>query len=197
MVIGVPARQLRVPLVLASASPRRLALLGSAGITPAVAPTDVDERARPGELPAALASRLAGAKADAAAPRHAGACVLAADTVVAIGADCLGKAATPAEARAMLERLAGRTHEVITAFALRLGAARRDRSVTTRVTFRALAAGDLDWYVTSGDWGGKAGAYAIQGGAAGFAEAIAGSYTSVVGLPLAEVLADLEALDVL
>ncbi len=197
MVVGVPARKLRVPLVLASASPRRLDLLASAGITPEVAPADVDESAQPGELPGPLARRLAAAKADAAHARHPDACVLAADTVVALGPEALGKAATPDEARAMLARLAGRPHEVITAFSLRLGAEARDRVVSTRVTFRALAERDLDWYVASGDWKGKAGAYAIQGGAAGFAEAVLGSYTGVVGLPLAEVVAELEALDVL
>jgi septum formation protein len=194
MGIGSQAAKLRIALVLASASPRRRELLASAGIEPRVAPAEIDETPRAEEPPARLAARLAAEKALAVGRQHPEALALAADTVVTIDGEAFGKAGSRAEARAMLERLSGRTHEVITAFALVGPGARRERTVTTRVTFRRLHPRDLEAYLDCGEWEGKAGAYAIQGRAAGFASAVEGSYTSVVGLPLAEVLEELEAL---
>jgi septum formation protein len=174
-------------LILASASPRRRELLARAGVPFTVVAGDVDERRRPGEAPRAYAERLAEDKARAiAAP---GDFVLAADTIVVLGDDVLEKAADGDEARAMLARLSGRAHVVITAcFLLSPGGAAARVTVETEVVFRPLGAADLDGYVASGEWRGKAGAYAAQGIAAAFIPAIRGSYTNVVGLPLVEVL---------
>ena len=180
-------------LVLASASPRRLELLRRIGVSVEVVPADVDEAVLPGESPEACVLRLAGAKARAVQARVGPArWVLAADTVVALEADILGKPGSPAEARAMLERLLGRTHRVLTGFALvGPGAPAIERAVTTEVDLRAAGAGEVDGYVASDEWRGKAGGYAAQGIAAAFITAVRGSFSNVVGLPLAEVVVEL------
>jgi septum formation protein len=179
------------PLVLASASPRRVELLRQMGIEPAaIDPAAVVEASRPRELPAALARRLAQAKAAAVAARHGGAFVLAADTVVALGRRILPKAETEAEARHCLGLLSGRRHRVLTAVCLIAPDGRQaERLVTTTVRFKRLEAAEIDAYVASGEWRGKAGGYAIQGRAAAFVPWIGGSHSNVVGLPLFETLA--------
>lgn len=183
-----------VALVLASASPRRRELLARVGIDVEIAPADVDESSPPGEPAAGCALRLAAAKARVVAARMPGRWVLAADTVVEIDGDLLAKPADEAEAAAMLRRLSGRTHRVVTGFALSGpgGAPPVLRAVTTEVDLRTVAERDVAGYVASREWEGKAGGYAVQGIAAAFVVAIRGSITNVVGLPLAEVLVELE-----
>lgn len=176
-------------LVLASASPRRLALLRQIGLVPdAVAPAEIDETPKPRERPLDLARRLAEAKAAAAsAGAEADAFVLAADTVVACGRRILPKANEPAEARACLSLLSGRRHRVLTGVHVAAPGGRRStRLVTSTVTFKRLSADEIDWYLASDEWRGKAGGYAIQGRAAVFVRALQGSYSNVVGLPLSE-----------
>jgi septum formation protein len=176
----------RLPLVLASASPRRLDLLRQIGVVPAqVRPTDIDESTLPDELPRAHAVRLAAAKAAAAATRDPGAMILAADTVVALGRRILPKAEDRDTARRCLDLLSGRRHRVLGAICLCVpGRAPIERLSTTVVRFKRLDAVERDAYLDSGDWAGKAGGYAIQGGAAAFVAAISGSYSNVVGLDL-------------
>ncbi len=180
---GMPAR-----LVLASASPRRLALLGQIGIVPdAVAAADLDETPEPRELPRAHAMRLAQAKATAVAPDHPDSFILAADTVVAAGRRILPKALDRDTARACLDLLSGRRHRVFSAIVLiRPDGGRRRRVVLTRVTMKRLGEQELAAYLHSGEWHGKAGGYAIQGRAAAFVRHLSGSYSNVVGLPLYE-----------
>ena len=174
------------PLVLASASPRRRELLAQIGLVPAeIDPPSIDETPGRGELPAGLAKRLARAKAAAAAVRHPGMTVLAADTVVACGRRILPKAETEAEARACLALLSGRRHRVYGGVCVIASDGRAAvRLVITAVVFRRLTDIDIGRYVASGEWHGKAGGYAIQGRAAAFVRAINGSYTNVVGLDL-------------
>jgi septum formation protein len=180
------------PLILASSSPRRRDLLTSVGITIEVIPVAVDEAPNAGEEPTEYARRVAADKADAVASAQQGRWVLAADTVVAIGGDILGKPADAEDAARMLERLSGRAHRVITAFCVRgPGGFRRDRDVTTEVVFRALSATEIADYVAAGEWDGKAGAYAVQGMAGAMVTEIRGSITNVIGLPLAEVVGEL------
>lgn len=178
-------------LVLASASPRRRDLLAQIGIEPAtIDPPDVDETPRHGELPAAYAGRMAGEKARRVAARHPAAFVLAADTVVALGRRILPKAADFATAERCLRLLSGRNHRVIGGVALVDPAGKlRTRVVQTTVRFKHLAEPELNSYLESREWEGKAGGYAIQGRAAAFADRIVGSYSNVVGLPLFEVSA--------
>jgi septum formation protein len=178
------------PIVLASASPRRRELLERVGIVLDVRPADVDETQHAGEAPLDYVRRVAAAKADTLAARAPGAWVLAADTIVELDGDVLGKAADAAEARAMLARLRGRTHRVSTAFALR-GPKGVNGLVTSEVTMGAFDDVALDDYVACGEWRGKAGAYAVQGIGAALVTEVRGSITNVVGLPLAEVLAAL------
>jgi septum formation protein len=175
-------------LVLASASPRRLGLLRQIGLEPAaIDPADIDETPLTTELPPALARRLAVSKARTAAARHDGAFVLAADTVVACGRRVLPKAETPDQAADCLKLLSGRRHRVLTGIALAApDGSLRERVVETAVAFKRLTARDIDWYLDSGEWYGKAGGYAIQGRAALFVRRINGSYSNVVGLPLFE-----------
>ena len=176
------------PLILASASPRRLELLQQIGIVPdRVDPADIDETPARGELPANHVTRLAAAKAAAVAPRHPGAFVLAADTVVACGRRILPKAEDAATARACLEMLSGRRHRVYGGIALIVpGGGIAARRVESQVRFKRLAAAEIDAYLASGEWHGKAGGYAIQGRAAALIAWIAGSYSNIVGLPLFE-----------
>ncbi|MBN8983562.1 MAG: Maf-like protein [Rhizobiales bacterium] len=186
----------RSKLVLASGSPRRLALLNQAGIEPdALRPADVDETPKRGELPRACANRLARAKADAALAalklddNLRGAFILAADTVVAVGRRILPKAELADEAAQCLRLLSGRNHRVYTAICLVTpNEAFRQRLVETRVRFKRLTEDDLRGYIASDEWRGKAGGYAIQGVAGSFTVKMVGSYTNVVGLPLYETV---------
>jgi septum formation protein len=175
-------------LVLASASPRRLDLLRQIGIVPdQVDPADLDETPLKGELPAAHVVRLAAAKARTVAPRHPGAFILAADTVVACGRRILPKAEDAATARACLTLLSGRRHRVYGGVALITpSGAMAIRRVISRVAFKRLSAPELEAYLASGEWQGKAGGYAIQGRAAALIPWMLGSYSNVVGLPLYE-----------
>jgi septum formation protein len=183
-------------LILASASPRRRELLERVGFALDVRPADIDESERPGEDPAAYVARIARDKVDAV-PRPPGAWVLAADTTVTIDGAILAKAATPEEAAAMLRRLSGRVHHVLTGFSI-VGPGesprRRDAVVTSEVAMIDLDEATLADYVASGDWRGKAGAYALQGIAAALVREVRGSVTNVIGLPLAEVIAALREL---
>jgi septum formation protein len=187
-------------LYLASASPRRLELLRSIGFDPLVRPVGVDERANPGESPTDLVTRLAEAKARAAhrglEPSARAGLVLGADTTVVFDGACLGKPARAEEAEAMLRRLRGRTHEVITGVCLlRTGdGAAVVGSETTRVRFREYDDATILAYVASGEPLDKAGAYGIQGGGARLAAAIEGSWSNVVGLPLERLPGWLERL---
>ena len=180
-------------LILASASPRRLDLLAQIGVVPdAVIPAEIDETPGPRELPVRYACRMAAEKAAAVA--EAGALTLAADTVVAAGRRILPKAGSEAEARATLELLSGRRHRVLSAVTLiDAGGTARHRLSTSIVTFKRLSDEELAAYVASGEWRGKAGAYAIQGRAEALVRHVAGSHSGVVGLPLFETRALLRA----
>ena len=180
------------PLILASSSPRRLALLRQVGVVPErIAVPEIDETPRARELPRAYVLRIAEAKARdiAARPDAAGAYVLAADTVVACGRRILGKADDAASAERYLRLLSGRRHRVYTAVAVAAPGARRAlRVVMTMVRFKRLTEPDIAAYLACGEWQGKAGGYAIQGRAEAFVPAINGSWSNVVGLPLATTL---------
>jgi len=175
-------------LVLASASPRRLDLLRQIGLEPdRVDPADIDEIPRPGELPPAHAIRLAEEKARAVMPRHPGAYILAADTVVACGRRILPKPLDAASARACLKMLSGRRHRVYGGIALASPDERLTlRRVDSHVAFKRLSDAEIAAYLCSGEWRGKAGGYAIQGRAAALIRWVSGSYSNVVGLPLFE-----------
>ena len=175
-----------MPLILASASPRRLALLAQIGIAPdAVVSTDIDETPLKGEQPRPHAQRLARAKAEAA--HREGAFILAADTVVALGRRILPKAESEQQARACLGLLSGRRHTVLTAVVLHGPDGRRaERVVETAVAFARLTAPQVEAYLQGGEWQGKAGGYAIQGSAAAHIRFLSGSHSAVVGLPLFE-----------
>ena len=190
----------RPRLVLASVSPRRTALLAQGGIKPDfLRPTHVDETPAKGEIPRRLAARLARAKADAAyraAQRDteiAGAYILAADTVVALGRRVLIKPELMEEAAASLRLLSGRAHRVFSAICLVTPKGSvRSRLVETRVRFKKLSEDEINAYLAAGQWRGKAGGYAIQGLAGSFVIKLVGSYTGVVGLPLYETVRLLE-----
>jgi septum formation protein len=178
------------PLVLASASPRRLDLLRQVGLEPAeIDPADLDETPAARELPRAYALRMAKSKLAVVVPRHPGAVVLAADSVVVCSRRILPKAETEAEARLCLGRLSGRRHRVLGAVAVGFpDGTVRTRLVETVVRFKRLEAAEIDDYLQSGEWRGKAGGYAIQGRAARFVDFLSGSYSNVVGLPLFETV---------
>jgi len=178
----------RPPLVLASASPRRLDLLARLGIVPdRVDPAEIDETPRKAELPRPLAGRLSRAKAAAVAARAPGALVLAADTVVGVGRRVLGKPADAEEARRFLEMLSGRRHRVTTGVALVApDGAVRTRLVETTLAFQRLTDAQMADYVESGEWRGKAGGYSIGERAEVFVRFLSGSHSNVVGLPLFE-----------
>ena len=175
-------------LVLASASPRRLDLLARIGIVPdAVIPADADERVPKGELPRVHALRLAREKAEAIALREPDALVLAADTVVAVGRRILPKVEDEATLRACMKLLSGRRHKVLTGVALAIsGQPTRSRLVETIIAMKRLSPEEIDYYAGHGEWHGKAGGYALQGYGEVYVRHIAGSYSNVVGLPLAE-----------
>jgi len=183
-------------LVLASASPRRVELLGRVGIKPdLVAPADIDETPLRDERPRALALRLAEGKAAAVVAAHPGAFILAADTVVGVGRRILPKTETEAEERECLRLLSGRSHDVFTGVAVVGPDGRKaSRVVACRVTFKRLSHAEVEGYVAYGDWRGKAGGYAVQTQAASFVAHVSGSYTTIVGLPLYETVALLEGL---
>ena len=190
----------RPKLVLASASPRRLALLQQAGIEPdALRPVTIDETPKKGEVPRSLVRRLAREKAMAAydiVSREedlAGALILAADTAVAVGRRVIAKAEMLDEAAAGLQLLSGRSHRVFTAVCLVLPDGQlRGGVVETRVRFKRLGRDEIDSYLASGEWRDKAGGYAIQGIAGAFVRKLVGSYSNVVGLPLTEVVSLLQ-----
>jgi septum formation protein len=175
-------------LILASASPRRRELLARVGVEAIVRPSDIDESQRDGESPLAYVRRVAAEKA-AACARGADDFVLAADTIVEIDGLVLGKAADEAEAGAMLRRLVGRTHRVTTAVCVLGPLGPRELVVTSEVDLVAAGEDDVAGYVATGEWRGKAGAYAVQGIAAAMVASVRGSITNVIGLPLAEVVA--------
>lgn len=179
----------RVEVILASQSPRRRELLALVGITHAVRPADIDESVLPAEAPVPHCERLARAKAHVLADRHPSAVVIAADTIVVLDGDILGKPRDAADAAAMLTRLAGRTHTVHTAMAV----ARDGRTVSAvesvEVTFRPLTAAEIATYVATGEPMDKAGAYGIQGYGATIVERIHGDYFSVMGLGLRRLVA--------
>ena len=183
-------------LVLASASPRRLELLAQIGLVPdLIDPAEIDETPLPGETARLLALRLARAKAAAVAQRSPNAFVLAADTVVAVGRRLLGKPEDATDAARMLALLSGRAHRVLTAVAVAApGGKTAARLSETRVRFKRLTRAEIDAYLASGEWAGKAGGYGVQGRAGGFVIAINGAYTGVVGLPLYETRALLTGL---
>ena len=183
-------------LVLASASPRRLSILGQVGIEPnALRPTSIDETPRKTEPPRAYVARVAKEKARAAQklideePDLAGSFILSADTIVSVGRRILTKPELVEEAARMLQLLSGRSHRVYTAVCL-ITPDRKvvQRIVETRVRFKHLSSEEIDCYLVSNEWRGKAGGYAIQGMAGAFVERLIGSYTNVVGLPLTEVI---------
>ena len=180
-------------LILGSASPRRLDLLAQIGITPdEIRPADIDETPRRDEDARTYVRRMAAEKAEAV-PAEADDIVLAADTVVTAGRRILGKPEDVAQARAFLTLLSGRRHRVMTAITLRRQGREWSRLVETQVRLRPLSAQEIEDYLASNEWQGKAGGYAIQGRAAAFVNWIEGSFSAVVGLPLAETATLLRA----
>ena len=180
-------------LILGSASPRRLDLLAQIGITPdEIRPADIDETPRRDEDARTYVRRMAAEKAEAV-PAEADDIVLAADTVVTAGRRILGKPEDVAQARAFLTLLSGRRHRVMTAITLRRQGREWSRLVETQVRLRPLSAQDIEDYLASNEWQGKAGGYAIQGRAGAFVNWIEGSFSAVVGLPLAETATLLRA----
>ncbi|WP_419902315.1 Maf family protein [Kiloniella sp.] len=182
-------RQSSAPFVLASASPRRRDLLAQIGLVPDVIdPADIDESPKNRELPTDYGKRISLEKAAVIASRHKGSFILAADTVVAVGRRILPKAEDEMDARDCLALLSGRRHRVMTSHVLVTPAGEfRQKLVLTSVKFKRLHSSEIDAYIKSMDWQGKAGGYAIQGGAAALIPSINGSYTNVVGLSLPEV----------
>ena len=181
-------------LILASASPRRLDLLARIGVVPdAVVPAEIDESVPKGELPRDHALRLAREKAEAVAALEPEALVLAADTVVAVGRRILPRAEDEATLRACMALLSGRRHRVLTGVALASPEGIRVKLVETMIAMKRLSAEEVDFYAAHGEWRGKAGGYALQGYGEVYVRHIAGSYSNVVGLPLAETRLMLKA----
>jgi septum formation protein len=189
-------------LILASASPRRADLLRAAGLAFETMSVGVDERAHAGEMPEAYVRRLAAAKSSRAleqlrgspetGPNDAGVdvhVILGADTVVVVDGELFGKPRDAGDARRMIDRLSGRRHDVLTGVSLRHGDRELDRVAATAVFFAPMSTADVDWYVRTGEGLDKAGGYAIQGLASRFVERIEGSYSNVVGLPVALIYA--------
>jgi len=174
-------------LILASASPRRRDLLREAGYTFDIDPAHVDESEAAGEAPRAYVLRVAALKARAVAARHPRHTVLAADTTVVVDAVMLAKPADDDDARRMLRLLSGRAHVVLTGVVVRAAGGEWSEVAESRVRFRSLTPDEIDWYVATGEPHDKAGAYAVQGLAARFVDAVDGSYSNVVGLPMGAV----------
>jgi septum formation protein len=174
--------------ILASASPRRQSLLSQIHVKPDdILPADINEDPIPGELPLPHAQRLASEKCAVIAAREPHSVVLAADTVVGVGRRILPKAETEDQARYCLELLSGRAHKVFTGIAISSPEkGLQSRVVETRLKIKVLTGSEIDYYIQSGEWHGKAGGYGIQGYAEGFIQSLAGSYSNVVGLPLIE-----------
>lgn len=179
-------------VILASASPRRRQLLLLVGIDHEVRPADVDESLLPGETPVAHAERLARAKAHAVAEREPGAVVIAADTIVVVDGEVLGKPLDARGARTMLRRLSGRTHTVLTAIAVARASRTESAVESVDVTFRPLSDEEIDAYIATGEPMDKAGAYGIQGYGATIVERVDGDYFSVMGLGLRRLVDLLE-----
>ncbi|MBI1275445.1 septum formation protein Maf [bacterium] len=175
-------------LILASASPRRLELLKQLGIVPAaVMPADIDETPKKDELPVPYAVRVAREKCEAIATRRPDAVILSADTVVHMGRRILPKAETEADARLCLELMSGRRHRVTTAMCVQWpGRKLRQRTVTSIVSFKRLTKQEIEAYIATGEWQGKAGGYALQGAAGAFIRSMSGSPSAIIGLPLHE-----------
>ncbi|KPF75560.1 septum formation inhibitor Maf [Blastomonas sp. AAP25] len=176
------------PLILASASPRRQQLLARIGVTAdAIVPADIDETPIKAELPRVYARRMAAQKAQVVASQRPDSAVLSGDTVVAVGRRILPKAESEAEARMCLEQVSGRRHMVLSAVTLMLPDGRSlHRLSESAVIFKRLHADEVDAYIASGEWQGKAGGYAIQGSAEALIRSMAGSYSGIMGLPLYE-----------
>jgi septum formation protein len=192
---GMQIQRTQDRIVLASQSPRRRQLLENAGLQIEVVPSDFDEKKVPLCAPREYVAKLAAAKADEVAAKHPAAWVIAADTIVLVDNRILNKPNGPEDARQMLHRLSGNTHEVLTG--VHINCPRRDyghaQVVTTEVDFKTLSAEEIDWYIASGEPFDKAGAYAIQGMGTFLVRGVRGSYTNVVGLPVCEVLEQLIA----
>jgi len=186
---AIESRRMPAPVILASASPRRAELLASAGYEFSVEIADVDETVLPGERPDLYVLRVARAKAREVAERcrKSGSAVLGADTTVVAGGEILGKPRNAAEASRMLKTLAGAVHEVLTGVVVIAGEVEKAEVVTTRVHLLPITIDEIEWYVRTGEPDGKAGAYAIQGRGARFVDWIEGSWSNVVGLPVATV----------
>lgn len=180
-------------LVLGSASPRRRELLAQIGVTPdEIRAADINEDPHPGERPRPYCQRITREKAQALQV-DAKEVLLTADTTVAVGRRILGKPADAQEAGAFLSLLSARRHKVITAIAVRTDQTLRERVVTSTVRMKSLSQTEIDWYIGTGDWQGKAGGYAIQGPAGRFIPWIQGSHAAIMGLPLTEAASLLEA----
>lgn len=173
-------------LVLASRSPRRIELLSQLGLEPRVVPADIDETPRPGESPVDYVRRLALEKAQAVAATEPDATVLGADTTIDLDGAIIGQATDDADARRILGLLSGRTHRVHTGVAVVAAGKGRAEVVTSLVTFHPLTDEMVDWYLGTGEWQGKAGAYAVQGLGVALVAGVRGSTTNVIGLPLRE-----------
>ena len=177
-------------LILASASPRRVEMLARLGLVPdGIEPADVDESWSAAELPGPHAARLAAAKAAVVAARYPNDIVIAADTVVAVGRRVLPKAEDEAQARQCLQLLSGRRHRVFTGVTLIAGGQARHRLSTTAVIFKRFDAAEIEAYLATGEWRGKAGGYVIQGRAEAYIRSMSGSWSGIVGLPLFETRA--------
>lgn len=185
-----------IPLILASASPRRRALLRQAGLRFRVVPSHTTEEVRPGEPPRQYVLRTAEEKARAVASSYPAAWILAADTIVEIDGHILGKPRDEADGRRMLRLLSGRHHRVMTAFVVLRADHQVGRLVTSTVSFKALSEAQIRAYLATGEPKDKAGAYAVQGQGRALVAEVDGSYTNVVGLPMDEVLASLQALGI-
>lgn len=177
-----------VRLVLASASPRRRELLGRVGLEFTLAAAEIDESLLPAEQAGPAARRLAGLKARAVQNSYPGGALLAADTLVTLDGIALGKPRDEAQARDMLQTLSGREHEVVTGYCLLTPGGEDSGLAVTKVSFRKLTSAEIDAYLASGEFWDKAGAYAIQERGAALVSHVSGSYTNVVGLPLAKVI---------
>jgi septum formation protein len=183
-------------LVLASASPARKALLEAAGFKPdLILPADIDETPRKDEKPTAYVQRLAEEKALTIQKLHPNAYIIAADTIAVMGARIIGKAADRAEAEKIITRFSGRRHRVLTGLCILSPNGKKSvRLVSSAVKCRMVQAAEIQTYLDSGEWEGKSGCYGLQGRASAFIETINGSYTSIIGLPIAETIAILNGM---